>query len=121
MFKDLKQNETKFSFLCSERPYNTNLRESEQLKTTSALYNQDTVQTDEPTRYTRLKIKAQRYLDQVTKDRNFDDRNDKAANEATIRRSSEDISKNEERKSQYFRQLLDQRKVLQGRTMQFQT
>ena len=38
-----------------ESMYNTKLNDSEQLKTTFALYNHDTVQLNESTSYTRLK------------------------------------------------------------------
>ena len=89
------------------------------MTTTLALDNQDNVQTEEQTRYTRFKKMAQRYLDQVTKDRNFVDRNDKAANAATIRRTSEDTSKNEERKSQYVRQWLTKGKCSSGESCSF--
>ena len=79
--------------------YRHKLREAEQLKTTVAFfYNQDRVQKNEPTSYTRLKKMVKRYLAQVTKDRNFDNRNDWAADVATIRRKSEDRSKSEDRK-----------------------
>ena len=95
-------------------------RDSEQLKTTFAMYNQDTVQKNEPMSHTRLNIMAKRYMDQVTKDRNFDARNDRAAKAATIRRKSEDRRKREERKSQDCGQRLAEGIVIQRRVMQTQ-
>ena len=49
-----------------ESMYKTKLRDSEQLRSTPALYKHETVQKSEPTRYTRLKNMVKRYLDQVT-------------------------------------------------------
>ena len=60
------------------------------------VYNQDTAQKNEPRSYTRLENMVHRDLDQVTKDRNFDARNDRTASTAPIRRNAEDRSKNEE-------------------------
>ena len=45
-----------------ESMHNTKLNDSEQLKTTFALYNHDTVQLNESTWYTRLKNMVKRYL-----------------------------------------------------------
>ena len=104
MFKDLIQNVTKFFGLWEKLPrmtcwtvvYKTVLSDSEQLKTTFAVYNQDVVQKNEPTSYTGLKDMVKRCLDQVSKDRNFDDRNDTTSTAAPIRRKAEDRSKHEE-------------------------
>ena len=72
-----------------ERMYRQKIRDSEKLKTTFAQYNRDTVQKKESPSNTRLKYMFKTYL-QETKDRNFDVRNDSAANAATIWRKSED-------------------------------
>ena len=69
------------------------LTDSEQLKTTFALYNQDTALKNEPTSHTRWKNMIKRYLDQATKDRHFDARNNRIASGAPIRRKTEDRSK----------------------------
>ena len=72
-----------------ESMYNTKLNDSEQLKTTFALYNHDTVQ---------LNQQATR-LNQVTQDRNFDARNDRRASGASIRRKADERSKNNDGKT----------------------
>ena len=95
------------------------LRDSEQLKTTFALYNRDTLQKNEPTSYTRLKNMVKRYLDEVKKDRNFDERNDRTANAATMRRKSEDRSRSKDRKSQCCRQWLAKWKCSKGWSCSF--
>ena len=87
-----------------ESMYNTELNDSEQLKNTFALCNQDTVQQNESTRYTRLKNMVKRYLDQITQDRNFDARNDRTASGASIRRKADERSKNNDGKTGWCRQ-----------------
>ena len=109
-FKRLIQNGTKFLSSMGEAPkddvlesvYTTKMRDSEQLKTTSALYHQNTVQNNESPSCTRLNDTVKRYLDQETKDRNFDARNDRAANAAIIRRKSEDRNKSDYQQSQQY-------------------
>ena len=48
-----------------------NMHGSEELNTTFALYNQDTVQKNEQPSCIRLKNSVKRYLDQATKDRSL--------------------------------------------------
>ena len=70
--------------------YTATLRDSEQLKTTFALYNKDTVQKDEPATFTRLKNMVKKFIDLKTKDRNFDASNDSPASGDPIRRKGDD-------------------------------
>ena len=60
--------------------------DSEQVKTTSALYNQETIHKNESTSYIRCKNMVNGTLNQVMKGRNFGARNDKIASEAPTRR-----------------------------------
>ena len=62
----------------------TKLNDSEQLETTFAVYNQDTVQQNQQA--TRL--------NQITQDRNFDARKDRTASGVHIRRKADERSKN---------------------------
>ena len=78
--------------------YKTGLRDSEQFKS-FALYNQDTVEKNEPASNTRLKNMAKKHLDQKTKDRNFDARNDRTGNGAPVRRKCDDRSKRQRQKT----------------------
>ena len=87
-----------------ESMYKTKLNDSEQLETTFAVCNQDTVQQNESTRYTRLKNMVKRYLDQTTQDRNFDARNDRTASGASIRRKADERSKSNDGKTRGCRQ-----------------
>ena len=50
----------------------TNLRDSEHLKTSFALYKQDRIQKNEQTSFFRLKNMAKMYFDLATEDRDFD-------------------------------------------------
>ena len=79
----------------------TKLRDSEELRTTTtlALFNQNTVHKNESTSYTRLKNMVNRYLDQLTKDRNCDARNDRIAGGAPNRKETQDRSKSENGKT----------------------
>ena len=95
--------------VCTKRQ----LRDSQQLKTTFDLYNQDTVQKNEPTCHTRLKNMA----NQVPKDRIFDARNDSTASGARIRRKVGDRSESEDGKAG-VQTMVGQRKALQRRVMQ---
>ena len=82
-----------------ENMFKTKPTYSEQLKTITALYNQDAAQENEPTRYTRLKNMVKRYLNQVTKDRNINASN-------AIRRKADDRRDSEEGKPGDCRQRL---------------
>ena len=62
----------------------TKLNDSEQLETTFAVYNQDTVQRNQQA--TRL--------NQAAQDRNFDARKDRTASGVSIRRKADERSKN---------------------------
>ena len=78
--------------LFGKYPNHTRVRESEQLKTTFALDNQDTVHKGEPERYARLENVVKMYLDQKTMDRNCDASNDMPASRAPVRRKGDDRS-----------------------------
>ena len=53
------------------------IRESDQLKTVFAWYDQDIEQKNMPPRYQRLKTMVQTFLDQQTRARNFEARNER--------------------------------------------
>ena len=70
MLEEKKRNGTNISCPCRKRldfvlkKYKTRVRDSEQVKTTFGLYNQDAVQKGEPTACTRLKQMVKMYLEQ---------------------------------------------------------
>ena len=94
--------------------HKTKLRDSEQFKTTFALYTQDTVQKNESTSHTRMKNMVKKYLDQMTKDQNFDARN-------YSRRQGDDSNKQRRQETRRLSSVVGRTEVLHRRVMQFQT
>ena len=105
MFKDLIHKWDEVLLSTTDTPdkltsvYKTRLRDSEQSKTTLALQNQDMLQQTEFASKTRLKKMVKKYLDQKTKDRNIDARNDWAASGPPVSRKGDDRNKGEDRKT----------------------
>ena len=70
MFKDWRRNGTKFTLSVKETlgehifesMYKTRPRDSEQIKTTFALYNQSTKEKGEPASFSRMKNMVKKYL-----------------------------------------------------------
>ena len=60
-----------------ERLHQMRIRESEQLKTALALYDQDINQKNMPPSYQRLKTMTKKFLDQKMRARNFEARNER--------------------------------------------
>ena len=92
MFKDLIHKRDEVLLSTTDTPdklasvCKTRLRDSEQSKTTLSLQNQDVLQQTEFASFSRLKKMVKKYLDQKTKDRNFDARNDRAASGPPVSR-----------------------------------
>ena len=102
-----------------ESLYKKGIRESDQLKTVLALYDQDILQKVMPSSYQRLKTTVKKILDHNVRAVNFEARNERTMTKTPVKSRSTEKSVSVEKTQGRLLSVESKREVCKGRSLQF--